>query len=244
MTNQVKNVGFNNARSVSAFVKAACGHVDKLASVHGMISADAEKCAALFAASGTATEPRIPADAFNTIYARYVEQFEPADARRMWNSFQRTAQEKTKARGFRFKAEKETANGLRYLAVNVFDYVAPEPKPEPEKETAKKETAPIASAVPAGADTTATETATGKHGADLMPRILRDALQRTGMSAAQLLAMVAGMVPVSELDAAMLALGYVSQDAAQDATDKAVKAAKAEKVTAARRRVAKRTGNK
>lgn len=248
MTNstvKLEKVGLNDPRKFSALKTATTKAQEAEYKAEERITTIARRFAGDVSASKTATDPETGAEYYNLVRDNYLSLYGPVRGEEKCRNFMTTALRELKAVGFIHKPIKEkNADGSikRYLAVNILIYKAPEPKPEPEKETAKKEPAAIASQVPAGTDSKATEAATGKHGADLMPRIVADALQRCGMTAGQLLAIVAGMVPVADLDAAMLAIGYVSQDAAQDAVDKAVKAAKAEKVAAARRRKAGKAG--
>lgn len=164
----------------------------------------------------------------------YRDETNDIDARATyWTSHSTTS---TREFGKLGMVVKFTGKQIKKLADNEprFDGVDLQDKPVPKKRTASK------TVDNSQAATGATNTATGQHGIDVMEKTIRDKLAATDTTAAQLLKLVAGMVPVTELDAVMLELGYISQDAASDLQDGAVKAYKAEQAAAKRRAAAKR----
>jgi hypothetical protein len=90
----------------------------------------------------------------------------------------------------------------------------------------------------------ATNTVNGQHGVDAMEKSIKEKLQSTDVTPAQLLHKVAQMVPVAELDSVMLELGYINLDSAQEQADNAVKVYKAELAAAKRQAAAKRKAAK
>jgi hypothetical protein len=219
----------NNKTDLSDFIASGCRHIASMATAHGKITTDCRKLAVSIAATGTATEPANLARVYNRFSAEYLKGFGEDNGKKRWNSFITTLLRESKKLGFVPKAQKEKDNGgtLKYTAVNVVAWI----------ETKKEETETDSKNQNGKTEKAATVTATAAHGVETLETAIQAKLAATDTTAAQLLKLVAGMVPVAELDAVMRELGYISMDQAAEDTDKALVK---EKAAAKRRNAARR----
>lgn len=188
---------------------------------YGKVAADCRELAAAIVTASTHAsieQKNNLASLLNSIDAAYHA------AGMVWDSFRTMLRKETKEHGIVLDVYpvRGASIGSRYLAKQIkLSGVAATATVEPVE--------PIASENTAGnsqQDISATAAATGKHGIELAENVISQLIKNKDVTAAQLLAHVASLIPVDQLDKAMLLLGYVSADVAETMVTDALAAEK------------------
>lgn len=236
-----KILQLGNKESVQEYSERVSVDIAAHTKTHGVITADASELGnAIVAASTHATpEQRLNLSSLlNTIDKAY------SIGGMDWSSFRTILRKATSDKGIALDVYpvRGALPGSRYPVdkIKLTGIV--------KDETPPVETPPVDHSQ---AGNVATITATSFHGLDGAQQQLDHIVNSKEVTAAQLLVLIASMVPVSELDETMLAIGYVSTDQAATDTETALqterKAVKAEmatakrRATAAKKRAAKKT---
>jgi hypothetical protein len=237
----VKTLQLGNDASVSIYMERVVGDIAAHTKTHGVITADANELGdAVVSASTHATAQQ------RTDLSKLLNAIDKAYSigGMDWSSFRTILRKQTSAKGIALDVYpvRGALPGSRYPVdkIKLTGIV--------QDETPPIESEPVDHSQ---SGNQATVTATASHGVELAKEQLESLVKSKEVTAAQLMVLVASMLPVSELDETMLEIGYVSSDKAQSDMETALQterkqvkseaAAAKRRATAAKKRAAKKT---